>query len=243
MEENIIQEQLTEIQSQPTKPWLKIALLAVLGLVLAGGLVFAGMQIAKSSNVKTQKSKPNLKSQNLTPTLALISTPTLDSTANWETYTNTKYGYSIRYPPPAAAVEHPPVSEERIQEIILSFYGGYIDSSGFNGLKIILIVVKNPDQKTPMQFAQEKYNQTEEMIINKSLEGDISKCKVEPVIRSKTNGARFTSCSTPTAGGGILNFSEWYVKNGVTYEIYAVLIDKNYLTIFDQILSTFRFLD
>ncbi|PJE67671.1 hypothetical protein COU95_01115 [Candidatus Shapirobacteria bacterium CG10_big_fil_rev_8_21_14_0_10_40_9] len=34
-----------------------------------------------------------------TPTPKAVATPTPDETANWKTYTNTKYGYSIKYPP------------------------------------------------------------------------------------------------------------------------------------------------
>jgi len=33
-----------------------------------------------------------------TPTPGLVATPTPDLTADWKTYTNTKYGYSIKYP-------------------------------------------------------------------------------------------------------------------------------------------------
>jgi len=115
MEENIVQNQTnqsTEIQNQPAKPWLKIALVSVLGLVLFGGLVFAGMQIGK-------KQTPVVSQPSLTPQAIAIATSTpaaliptqtplatsmptltstLDPTANWKTYTNTKYGYTVRYP-------------------------------------------------------------------------------------------------------------------------------------------------
>jgi len=76
MEENMVQDQPIEIPVKPAKPWLKIILFLVLGLVLAGGLVWAGMQIGKSSKLKTQISKPQLKAQNLTPTQTPINTPT-----------------------------------------------------------------------------------------------------------------------------------------------------------------------
>lgn len=88
--------------------WLKIGLLAVAGLILAGGLVFAGYWYGINSNFKSQKSKPQLKSQNLTPTLMplVTSLPTLsleptfspDETTGWKSYKNTKYGYSVKYP-------------------------------------------------------------------------------------------------------------------------------------------------
>jgi len=113
MEENIIQEQLTEIQSQPTKPWLKIALLAVLGLVLAGGLVFAGVQIGKRQGQSQLPVYPTFPPQAVaSPTSVAVviptqistltstpsPTPTLDPTTGWKTYTNIKNKFSFRYP-------------------------------------------------------------------------------------------------------------------------------------------------
>jgi len=47
MEENIVQEQSAELQNKLAKPWLKIALFSVLGLVLMGGLVFAGSKLRR----------------------------------------------------------------------------------------------------------------------------------------------------------------------------------------------------
>jgi len=91
MEESPVQDQLTEIQNRSAKPRLKTVLFSLLGLALAGGLVFAGTQISKSSRLP-------LKSQNLTPTPILIASPTPDPTADWKTYTNEEYGYSVKYP-------------------------------------------------------------------------------------------------------------------------------------------------
>lgn len=114
-EENIAREQSgqlnqsVEVQSQRAKPWFKIALFSILGLGLAGGLIFAGYFFGKNLKLKAQISKPQLKSQNLTPTQApvITSVPTpqpttnllADETADWKTYTSTKYRYSIKYPP------------------------------------------------------------------------------------------------------------------------------------------------
>jgi hypothetical protein len=93
--------------------WLKIGLLALAGLLLAGGLVWAGMQIGKNSKLKSQKSKLQLKSQNLTPTQTPVvtltptflpeNTPLPDETAGWKTYEvdymSTKtFGFRLKYP-------------------------------------------------------------------------------------------------------------------------------------------------
>jgi len=88
--------------------WLKIALLAVLGLVLAGGLVWAGMQIGINQATRdTEQATRMIPSLILTqppvatsaPTFQPEATPSPDETVNWKTYINTKYGYNLRYPP------------------------------------------------------------------------------------------------------------------------------------------------
>ena len=104
-----IQEtQETNPASAPSESnkWLKIVLLGVFGLIIAGGLVFAGYWYGKNSKLKTQSAKlnPPAGGQNLSPTEtpAVISIPTStstpDPTANWQTYINSEYGYSIKYP-------------------------------------------------------------------------------------------------------------------------------------------------
>lgn len=116
MEENISETQSVGILVQPTpphesvkrKPWLKIIFFSVLALIFAGGLVFAGYWYGKNSNLKTQKSKLQLKTQNLTPTLPpVVSSPTTippeatlpaDEAAGWKSYTSPDRTYSFKYP-------------------------------------------------------------------------------------------------------------------------------------------------
>lgn len=73
-----------------------VILLAILGLILAGGLVYAGVQIGKKQSLISVSPTP-MPTEVLIPTIP-ISTPTPDPTAGWKTYTNKKYGYSISYP-------------------------------------------------------------------------------------------------------------------------------------------------
>jgi hypothetical protein len=113
MNENIARDQLVESQNQPEKPWLKIGLFASVGLFLAGGLVFAGMQIGKRQTQSQLPAQPTpipraiatptpvavvIPTQAVMVTPTPMLTPTFDPTTNWKTYTNTKYGYSIKYP-------------------------------------------------------------------------------------------------------------------------------------------------
>lgn len=118
VEENILPTQTTmeEAPPKPFKPWLKIALLSFLGVVLAGGFVWAGYKLGE------KRVAPNLVSPTLIPTIvtptpvfgvsptlvlpiattvatptSTMATPTPNPTANWKTYSNA--GVSFKYPP------------------------------------------------------------------------------------------------------------------------------------------------
>lgn len=104
MEENIAQYQPTEIQNQPEKRWLKIGLLALAGLLLAGGLVWAGYQLGQRQTQPPRSLIPA--PPTFTPTFMPLSTPTLppeptlspDETAGWKTYSSINYGFQFKYP-------------------------------------------------------------------------------------------------------------------------------------------------
>ena len=78
-----------EIPPKPTGNRSKIILLSVLGLILVGSLVFAGQEFVK---------KQFQSGAQPTPTPVAVATPTPNPTAEWKTYTNIKYGYSVGYP-------------------------------------------------------------------------------------------------------------------------------------------------
>lgn len=227
----------------PDNRWFKPAAI-ILGILIVIGLfgnIYLLLQKPKSSEQSKILPTPTTTQVIVTPTLTA---PTLatNETANWKTYRNDKYKYEVKYPE-GVKIEEGSGYDERIQETILTLFGPKYQGPGefTDGFGITLAVVKNLNNKTPNQFAQENYEIAQEDIKSKILEGDISKCKVENVAKSNVTGARFTYC-TQAPGSGILNFSEWYARNGIAYQIYAVLQNGDYLTVFDQILSTFRFL-
>jgi len=100
--------ELVGIKPIPQNNWWKIGFLVTTALFLATAGVF-GFFVFKTRG-KTQPLQPT-QVPILTPTFTPTPTPTPtpivfptlvptpDSTANWKTYTNTKYGYSIKYPP------------------------------------------------------------------------------------------------------------------------------------------------
>lgn len=70
--------------------------MVILGLILAGGLVYAGIQIGKKQSQVSYGPIP-VPTETLIPT-NIVSTPTPDPTANWKTYINITEKYRLRYP-------------------------------------------------------------------------------------------------------------------------------------------------
>lgn len=87
MEENITPSQPIETPVKPAKSWLKIVLFSILGLILATGLVFAGIQIGK-------KQTPSSTAQ---PS-QIVPTPTLSKAIDWKTYKSKNYKIEFKYP-------------------------------------------------------------------------------------------------------------------------------------------------
>ncbi len=79
---------LAEPSVSPKKPKSTFLLLAVLGILLVGtGVVFAVKALNKTKSVKS-----------IVPTPSTSETPVVDETANWQTYSNSALGYSIKFP-------------------------------------------------------------------------------------------------------------------------------------------------
>jgi hypothetical protein len=74
----------------PKKPKTTLILFGMLFIVLIGAGAFF---ISKSLQKPQVKSQPSIPSQ-----ITSIPTKVIDETANWKTYANEKYGFSIKYP-------------------------------------------------------------------------------------------------------------------------------------------------
>lgn len=80
---------------QKKKPWVKIAILLIVILLVCGGLVYAGMEIQKRQASSQHISNPEVVP---TSTPAVIATVTPDPTTDWKTYTSPEKTYSFKYP-------------------------------------------------------------------------------------------------------------------------------------------------
>ena len=90
--------------------WLVVVGLIITGLLIGGGLVFAGYKLTQQK-VPEFAPEPTPIVEEASPSPSLIEeatppavpseptpTPTTSPTADWETYTNTVYGYQFRHP-------------------------------------------------------------------------------------------------------------------------------------------------
>lgn len=90
---------------KPTKSWTKPILVSLIGILIAGGLVYAGAQIGKNQTPDRQPviAQPTATPAEIVadptamPSPATIS-PAVDPTAGWKTYSNSQIGASIKYP-------------------------------------------------------------------------------------------------------------------------------------------------
>ena len=85
---------------QPPEPkssnWTKVILAAVLGLGLLAGSAYAGYYYGTQQVQQPEKPTPVVSQP--TPKPTPTPEPAPDSTANWETYTNTSARFTIKYP-------------------------------------------------------------------------------------------------------------------------------------------------
>jgi len=242
VEENIVQNQIinqaTEIQSQPAKPWLRIALFSVLGLVLAGGLVWAGTQIGKNSPLR----QGFVGQAKLTPTPVPVAiststfppetTPLPDETADWKTYTHS-LGFSFKYPPnwQISSTTEPVVvglMPETLKPTDEPFFAlrWYENKNLLNPENFYEELEKNNQSGDPISpFRQE------EPVIKKLQSGE--------VVYYFENIYCVATCRMAVWAykGGIYEFIDRTKGLGTNYQ--QLVRDSD----FDQILSTFRFLD
>lgn len=197
-----------QTQPQPKKN-LKGLLLAVIFLFLFAGLAFAGIKLWQTG-VIFKKNTKTVEESSPTP---IESTPTLDPTADWKTYTNTQYDYQISYPPEffphcnaAGCLNSPAVSNSISLYIVKSsetesYINRYVD------LEILGVLPATSTNQSSVQTTLSGYSAT----------------------KVTTNNAPF-----------VTYYLKNPAQNGYLQIMVTTTADK--VTIADQILSTFKFI-
>lgn len=208
-----------------------IVVLPVIIIVLLIGVV--GYFIYQNTQLRQNNSQNQLPQASIlttTPTESLMeSSPTINPRANWKTYTNTKYGYTFKYPP----------------EFTLDSYG---QVSGEEGTIELTKANNNP--------------QTSILV-----DASISETSKSLYLDYKSRADGNTATGQLIEGGSevAVSMSEIQLANNIAYQgvlesntdiLINILIERNNLiyglqfitevkedkALFDQILSTFKFL-
>ncbi len=119
-------------ESPNKKNWLKILLIILLVIILGAGLFYAGYILGQKKTLTFQTPSPT-PTPELTPipTQAPVTTPTptIDSTANWLTYTDELYHYSVKYPSEWTTPQFNPLQRNGANGVKLYFIqaGGFMN--------------------------------------------------------------------------------------------------------------------
>lgn len=184
-----------------------------------------------------------------TPTPKPVITPTPDETANWKTFENEKYGYSLKYPSdcffgpmPVYCKEEPP--EERPPECLCFLNGEDPDRvflQAFTGEKDNLALASfdvshydtpafNPPAGTDLiQWLKEEFSEQE---------------NIPDEMNTEIDGIPAARVDTPRSPMAPSQQDIYSIKNDKLFRISMLDVDnEDNKELYDQILSTFRFLD
>lgn len=236
---------------QPTQPiaelkptnWPKVVLVAVLGIGLLAGSAYAGYwygtQQAQQIEKLTAVSQP-------TPTPTSTPTPPVrDETADWKTYTDKPHGISFKYPPdweiqPLSDWEIEPTTPEKEDELTIRTLVKIAPQDFAMGEQcVILFYVDNPENLSLEMLDKKLTGPSEKIGSNVSL-GLYSQSAV-PVTLSDGTTAYFekNSFCEPV----LCQRYTWSYKNRVYQLINYPREILSQAQIFDQIFSTFKFIN
>lgn len=206
---------------------LLFILIFILALILGTGGTYLVL------NSKTQKQiQPN-------PTPMVTATPTPDPTANWKTYTNAKYGYSVSYPKDwiiqneNLAVDSV-TTKTKLQsaDFIIGepTMGGHYIPGAESGALLEIVVSLNPNFKSYEDFKSFEETKSTKFPLNyfSSVDND---AVIGGIKATKKLGGK------PYKGWQSYAYT---FDNGTIYEVYLTS-SNNQQVLFDQILSSFKF--
>ncbi len=213
------QEPQYQAPTPPPKHFLnkKFAITFVI-LILLGAGAYAGIWYWQNQQV----------AQEVAPTFTPRPSATADPTADWKTYTNTQYGFEVKYPLDWFHVD------------CFSSYVGfsYLQSklpnceTGGDQPHVNIKIIQGGSMGKSISYAE-------------GLIKDYSKTEIK--ISGNVTAIKYTGVTNSVEGPGPRNGTEiietLFSYNNNIYQVYYYGLDgKDYSQIFDQILSTFKFI-
>lgn len=192
----------------------------LLSLIGAGGYYFYQANAKDSRNVSSPQTSPNPQVK--------------DGTANWETYTSAQYGFTLKHPVDIQVEENHPNSESTHMVGLSSVH---ID----NYIPLLIFVGKTSvERNTPKKIVDIMIKQ------DKSSIGYVLDHSRSDYILGKIAGEKLVTDIADSSGRDYGNVRAVVVKGDKEYELvisYRAADKEKTLKKFDEILSTFRFLD
>lgn len=237
------EEILGPVEEKKEKRWLKSLLFSILGIILASGLVFAGYKIAQLKQV--QPGPQSTPTPEITPTSTPLPTEAPEEgepTADWETYTNSKYSYQFKHPKDWSFKAEVVSDESKplyvIRELVVSnIIDDYLVSiSTWNNPErhsLVDWLEFREDSETPLPLPDDV-----ELVANYIVAGEPAfKIWSDPISKGKEPGRCFQACP-------ILDV--YFTHSDKAYRVelnYHREVDKESQETFNLLLSTFKFLE
>lgn len=235
------------VEEKKEKHWVKPFLLSIFIIALIAGLVFTvyilGQKGIRLGIVKgptpTPATSPTLE---LTPTPEAIPTPTPEPTADWETYTNTKYGYQFKHP--RGWIFTPSVVGDETKPLYVIRES--LESNNIDDYIISIKTWDNPDRRSLVDWLQFMKGsgalalpaEDVELVSNYTVGGEPAfKIWSDPISKGKEPGKCFQACPV---------LSVYFTHGNKAFRaehVYMREVDEASQETFTLLLSTFELLD
>jgi hypothetical protein len=205
------------IVEKPKKNYLNLILISFAFILFIGGVYYLGRQSVKNTEVPAVI--PTITPDAVLPQTNSVPTTVVDPTANWKTYTNSKFNFSFKYP------------------LELTYIADQSDQYVENGISNAMILVQNFDGSKPRTETSSDF----QIVIYISNKAGQFNLEDPQGVQSKViiNGIEAIKTTTTQKWESVPTVIFQSSPNKVAIQLSTPKsINK---ALFDQILSTFKF--